>query len=80
MGEHQTNINIKDMVNSYITLIDADSNIINSEVYNVGFENHSVNELASQIKLLVKDNVELIYERPMITGLITYLQIKLKIN
>lgn len=57
------NINIKDMVNSYITLIDADSNIINSEVYNVGFENHSVNELASQIKLLVKDNVELIYEK-----------------
>ena len=51
------------MVNSYITLIDEDSNIINSQVHNVGIDNHYVKELARQIKLLVKDNVELIYEK-----------------
>jgi nucleoside-diphosphate-sugar epimerase len=57
------NINIKDMVNSYIHLINANSDLINSEIFNVGFENHSVKELGLNIKELMNKNVELIYEQ-----------------
>ncbi len=57
------NINIKDMVNSYIAIINADSNVINSEIYNVGFENYSVKELAISIKGIINKNIEIIYEK-----------------
>lgn len=64
MGGNQLrpNINIKDMVRAYIALIEADEKIINSEVYNVGFENHSVSDLAISIKNLIGEEVKLIYE------------------
>ena len=65
MGGEQLrpNININDMVNSYISIINANSEKVNGEVFNVGFENHSVNDLAKLIKSSIKNKIELIYEK-----------------
>ena len=44
------NIHIDDMVDSYLTVLKADKNKINREIFNVGFKNQTVNELASDVK------------------------------
>ena len=43
------NINIKDMCNAYLHIINQDDKLINGEIFNVGFENYSVNYLANII-------------------------------
>ena len=48
------NIHIKDMCRSYLCLLEAGTNIINGQAFNIGFENHSVAELAN----IVKDNID----------------------
>ena len=48
------NIHIKDMVNAYIHLLDQDVNTINGKIYNVGYENQPVIDLAN----LVKKNID----------------------
>ena len=37
------------MVNSYISVLEADPKI-NGEIFNVGYKNQSVNELAEDVK------------------------------
>ena len=44
------NIHIKDMCNSYLTMLDAKPNLINGEAFNVGFENYSVKHLAELVR------------------------------
>jgi len=51
------NININDMCRSYLHLINADENLINGEVFNVGFENQSVLKLAETVKKTLKFDV-----------------------
>ena len=38
------------MVDAYIELINASSNKINGEIFNVGFKNQTVNELANDVR------------------------------
>jgi len=40
------NIHIKDMVRSYSFLLDQDEKKINGEIFNIGYENKSINQLA----------------------------------
>ena len=40
------NIHIKDMSNAYIHIMNTDTKLILDQVFNVGFENKSVSELA----------------------------------
>ncbi len=47
------NIHISDMVDSYLVIIRSEENKIKDQVFNVGFENHSVETLAK----MVKDNI-----------------------
>ena len=54
------NIHIKDMVNSYLTVLNADPKKINGEIFNVGFKNQSVNELASEVKDVVGSDIKII--------------------
>ena len=54
------NVHIDDMVDSYIALLNADPKIINKEIYNVGFKNQSVNELAFDVKSVIGDDVKII--------------------
>lgn len=57
--QKRPNIAVKDMVRSYIHLINTPINKINGKIYNVGFENHTVNELANMVKLSVGNDVEI---------------------
>lgn len=51
------NIHIDDMVDSYIAVLNAQANKINGEIFNVGFKNQSVNELAADVKEIIGSDV-----------------------
>ncbi len=51
------NVHINDMVDSYISIINAESNKVNGEIFNVGFKNQSVNELAHDVKSVIGDDI-----------------------
>ena len=54
------NINIKDMCNAYLHVINQEDNLINGEIFNVGFENYSVNYLADIVARSLGGNVKVI--------------------
>jgi nucleoside-diphosphate-sugar epimerase len=53
------NIHIKDMVRVYETLIDLDDISMNGQIFNVGTENHSVNELSKIVKEVIGQEVQI---------------------
>ena len=54
------NVHIDDMVRSYLAVLDANANKINGEIFNVGYKNQTVNELASNVKDVIGDDVKII--------------------
>ena len=54
------NVHIDDMVDSYLAVIDADSKKINGQIFNVGFKNQSVNELANDVKTVIGNDIKII--------------------
>ena len=54
------NIHIQDMANAYLLLLAAPKEKIAGEVFNAGYEKHSVLELAEMVRDEVGDDVELI--------------------
>ncbi len=54
------NIHISDMVESYITVLGASKEQVSGQVFNVGYENQPVLELAETVKEVVGDDVQLI--------------------
>ena len=54
------NVHIDDMVRSYISVLDADANKINGEIFNVGYKNQSVNELANNVKEVIGKDVKIL--------------------
>lgn len=53
------NIHIEDMINSYLAVLKSDYSKINGQIFNVGFKNQSVNELAMDVKKVIGKNVEI---------------------
>lgn len=53
------NIHINDMVDSYISILKAEPKKINGEIFNVGYRNQSVNELAEDVKKIIGDDVKI---------------------
>ena len=53
------NIHITDMVESYIAVLEAPEEIISGNIYNVGYENQSVSELATIVQSVVGNDVKL---------------------
>ena len=51
------NINIKDMSGAYLFLINQPKQLISGEVFNIGFENYSVNALCDLVTKNVKNKV-----------------------
>lgn len=51
------NINIKDMSNAYLFLINQPKQLISGEVFNIGFENYSVNALCDLVTKNIKHKV-----------------------
>ena len=54
------NVHIDDMVSLYLAVLKADSKVINGQIFNVGFKNQSVNELAADVKEIIGDDVKII--------------------
>ncbi len=54
------NIHIDDMVNSYISILEANPKKINGEIFNVGYKNQSVNELADDVKKVIGEDVKIL--------------------
>ena len=54
------NIHISDMVESYIAVLGASKEQVSGQVFNVGYENQPVLELAETVKEVVGDDVQLI--------------------
>lgn len=57
--QFRPNINIKDMIEAYHICLISDDNKINGKIFNVGFENYKVLELANMVKKNFTKNVEL---------------------
>ncbi len=58
-GQLRPNINIKDMVSAYLLLLKAPKELIHRDVFNVGYENHSVLSIAEMIRDIVGNDVSL---------------------
>jgi len=59
-SQYRPNINIKDMCDAYVFFLDADEKLINGQIYNVGFENYTVNELACMVQSVIGKKVEIV--------------------
>jgi nucleoside-diphosphate-sugar epimerase len=53
------NIHIQDMVDAYICLINAPKELITGQIFNAGYENHSVMDLATMVRGVIGDDVRL---------------------
>jgi nucleoside-diphosphate-sugar epimerase len=54
------NIHIQDMVESYITVLNASDQKVYGKIYNAGYENQSVRELAETVRSVIGEDVKLI--------------------
>jgi len=54
------NIHIQDMVDVYLMLLDAPTEKIAGQIFNAGYENHSVLELAEMVQSVVGNDVSLV--------------------
>ena len=52
-AQKRPNIHIRDMVESYSVLLEAPRDLIRREIFNVGYENHTVMELATMVREIV---------------------------
>lgn len=60
-GEQQRpNINIQDMTDLYLKALEWPSHLIDGKIYNVGYQNHKVIDIANIVKNVIGDNVEII--------------------
>lgn len=54
------NIHIEDMTDLYVMLLDIDKDKVRNKVFNAGYENYKVNEIAQMVKSTIGDKVEVI--------------------
>ena len=54
------NIHINDMIDAYINILEQEEKKVNSKIYNVGYENQPVLELANLVKKNIEKKVEII--------------------
>ncbi len=54
------NVHINDMVRSYLSVLKAPSEKINGEIFNVGFRNQTVNELAEDVRTIIGEDVKIL--------------------
>lgn len=63
-SQMRPNIHIEDMVRAYLHVLQAPANLINGEIFNVGYHNHTVLQLGEMVKQIVGRNkkIELVVE------------------
>ena len=57
------------MVESYLTILNAPAEKINGEIFNVGYKNQTVNELAEDVRTVIGEDVEILKTFLMIIDL-----------
>ena len=57
------NININDMCDAYKCIIKSDKNKVSGEIFNVGFENYSIKELANMVSLQFQNKIIIKYKK-----------------
>lgn len=57
------NIHIKDMVNSYLKIIESPIDKVSGQIFNVGYQNLQVKEIAKLVKKVIDNNIELDFEK-----------------
>lgn len=62
--QKRPNIHVMDMVRAYDWVIDAPDALIHKKIYNVGFENLSLDEIATLVKYTLKNWATEIIEKP----------------
>lgn len=58
-GQLRPNIHIADMVDAYLVLLDAEAAVISGEIFNAGYENQTVNEIAEEVRSVIGSDVRL---------------------
>lgn len=53
------NIHIDDMTDAYLLLLEATDESVNGKIFNVGYENHSIMDIANMVKEVVGRDVEI---------------------
>ena len=59
-GQLRPNIHIEDMVDAYVLLLNAPHAKVNGKIFNAGFENQTVDELATMVQKVVGQDVKII--------------------
>tara|TARA_B100000989_G_C19521276_1_gene464279 strand:+ start:648 stop:1637 length:990 start_codon:yes stop_codon:yes gene_type:complete len=59
-GQLRPNININDMCSSYIDILNQEEKKVSGKVYNVGYENFPVIEIAKMVKNVIGDDVNIL--------------------
>ena len=57
--QFRPNLNILDMINFYLKSLEYDSNLINGQIFNVGYENLKIKDIALLVKKVVKKNFQI---------------------
>jgi len=57
--QYRPNLHIKDMLRAYATLLDAESTLINQEVFNVAGENLKVIDIARKVQQKINKSIEI---------------------
>jgi nucleoside-diphosphate-sugar epimerase len=53
------NIHIMDMVDAYITLLEAEDSKVNNQIYNAGYDNLSLNEIGKKVQNIINPNLDI---------------------
>ena len=55
--QKRPNIHIQDMVNAYLNVIDQPNEIIKNQIFNVGFENYTLDEIGALVKKSLGEDI-----------------------
>lgn len=56
-SQYRPNIHINDIADLYATLLELDDNLIAGKIYNAGYQNHTIAEIARLVKTVVENEV-----------------------
>ena len=56
-GQMRPNLHIEDMVDAYVLMLEAPHAKIHGETFNIGFENHSISDIANMVKKVVEEEL-----------------------
>jgi nucleoside-diphosphate-sugar epimerase len=56
-SQMRPNLHIEDMVDAYELMLSAPRDIINGEIFNIGFQNHSIAQIADIVKRVVEEEM-----------------------